>query len=260
MPPGGQVDDRAAGQGPPAVPARFDRSTACITASCQDFPFGAERPAPGQVAAAGRSAPPHVPADVPAEADPVQADAGARRAGSSPPIVGARAPAAPRRRRARARHGPPGAPPLGFQAAPQGSTTIFLSWDRVPNAAGYDIRRTTPEGQLSGPVEVARRRLDAEPADRGPRAERASTASPSSPPVRRTSTRSPPSPHACATTDPTPTLDRAGQLRRHTGVAGRVPPDVGAPVAGGRDVHDLCGRRTGQGRRRRRSRRRSSWR
>ena len=47
---------------------------------------------------------------------------------------------------------PPRAARRTFTAEPAGSSTIFLSWSRVPNAAGYDIRRPRPTGKRSGPA------------------------------------------------------------------------------------------------------------
>ena len=147
VPPGAQVDTEV------RVKARqpFLRGNTVnrtITASCQDFPFGAERPSPGQVAP--RDDPNHRTFQLTYQQRPILSKlvlalgallvvalvglAVLRLRGGKDVVLGLTSPAEP----------------LGFTATAQGSTSILLSWDPVPNAAGYDIRTTTPEGALSG--------------------------------------------------------------------------------------------------------------
>lgn len=122
-----------------------------ITAACQDFPFGAARPVPGQ--APPRDDPNHRTFQLQFQQKPVLSKgvvttaglvvvllialvALQLRGGSEEVALGLAAPE----------------PPSSLSAEAVDSSTILLRWSRVPNAAGYHIRRTTETGELSGPA------------------------------------------------------------------------------------------------------------
>lgn len=122
-----------------------------LTAACQDFPFGAERPVPGQ--APPRDDPNHRTFQLNFQQKPVLSKgvvtlvglalvllvallAFQLRGGSEDVALGL---AAPER-------------PSSFTAEAIDSSTILLRWSRVPNATGYHIRRTTDAGEPSGPA------------------------------------------------------------------------------------------------------------
>ena len=203
MPPGAQVDTEVTVKArQPFLRGRVVNRS--ITASCQDFPFGAERPTSTQVAP--KDDPNHRTFQLTFQQKPIVSKLvlalGALlvvalvglavlqlRSGKEVVLGLAR----------------PGTP-LGLQTLAQGSTSIFLSWDRVPNAAGYEVYATTPEGQPSGAAlfnlpasSTTQTAEDLEPSTQycfavvaiGPEGVDPST----------------PSQHACATTDAPPTLD-----------------------------------------------------
>lgn len=149
VPPGAQVDTEIAAR----ARQPFLRGSAVnriITASCQDFPFGAERPVPGQ--APPREDPNHRTFQLTFQQKPivskvvlalgalliagVVAFALLRLRGGEEVALGLARPN----------------PPSAVTAEASGSNAIFLQWERVPNAAGYDIRRTTDAGEASGPA------------------------------------------------------------------------------------------------------------
>jgi hypothetical protein len=122
-----------------------------ITAACQDFAFGAERPIPGQ--APPKDDPHHRTFQLNFQQKPVLSKglvlaAGLVlalvvalvvlqfRGGSDEVALGLAIPEAP----------------TTFTAEAVDSTTIALRWTAVPNATGYDIRRTTEAGEASGPA------------------------------------------------------------------------------------------------------------
>ncbi len=148
VPPGAQVDTEVKARARQPF-LRGSVVNRVITASCQDFPFGAERPAPGQPPS--RDDPNHRTFQLTFQQKPVLSKLVLALGALA--IAALVAFALLRFRSGKgvaldlARPNPPST--LTIEGAD--STTISLAWSAVPNALGYDIRNTTAEGQPTGP-------------------------------------------------------------------------------------------------------------
>jgi hypothetical protein len=148
VPPGGQIatEVKAKTRQPFLRGSPVNRM---FTASCQDFPFGAARPIPGQ--APPQDDPHHRTFQLSFQQKPILSKlailAGllvigllvalvlVRFRGKDELVLGMAVPAAP--------------PALSATSA--GSSSIFLEWEAVPNATGYLILTTTETGEVTGP-------------------------------------------------------------------------------------------------------------